>query len=500
MKKKQGIALLLCLLLALSPLTAAAQTESTQTEAVPEETEPEVSAPTEAVPTEPLPEEMDPALWDTSVSMGCRSINAQVPLYTLPEDMYSSSVMLYEVNTETMLYSQNPDTPMDPTSLVKIVNLLLAVEYGGEEELVTVTSSALAAVPKNAITVNLQAGEQLLLKDLLHCMITGSGNDAAAVIAEHVAGSQDMFVAKMNQRIREIGCQNTRFVDATGLDSNQLTTARDMCRILIEAMENPKFMEYFGTTKYTVPATEMSAERKLETTNYMMLRKYTFYNTHVTGGRTGITSDNLRALATTAEGNGMKYVAVVLGAKTSVGENTGTVFQYGNYEDTRRLYEQAFENMHVVRVLSPEQILDQYPVRNGDNHVAVGSDRAITITVPKDTTLDDFTIKFMEDAVLAAPISLGQRLATVQLWLGSACVAQLELVARNPVEQAYKKVVDTWAEVEKGPDFLMMAIVLLVVAVIFSLSALVLFAVRKTQALWTRRNSKRRRRDRRRSK
>ena len=138
---------------------------------------------------------------DASITHGCRSLNAKYPLHSGNSVIsYSVAEVLYEVNSGTMLYMSNPDVTMYPSSLVKVMTALLAVEKGDLDEMVTVTSTALAAVPKSAMKVKLKEGEQMSLRDLLYCMIVGSGNDAATVIAEHIGGSQQAFVDMMNEK------------------------------------------------------------------------------------------------------------------------------------------------------------------------------------------------------------------------------------------------------------------------------------------------------------
>lgn len=491
MKKNSITCLILCLILLFNAFVpAVAATEAASTDPATSTQEPN--------PTDTIPEATAPVLPDTAIINGCHTIEAQVPLYAV-EGLSAESLMLYEVNTQTMLYAVSPDMVCAPASLVKIMTLLLAVEYGGLDEIVSVTVSALAGLPDTAMSADLKAGEKMSLENLLYCMMVGSANDAASVVAEYIAGSQSMFVAKMNRRAKEIGCTNTKFTDAHGLDGKQYTTARDICRILEEAMKNEAFMKIFGTTKYTVPATEVSEERKLATNNYMMVTKYTFYDSHVTGGRTGVNEKNGRCLATTAEGNGMKFVAVVLGSTPVYREFDGSVERYGNYEDTKYLYEKVFTNMRITSVLSENQVLEQYPVANGDNFVAVGADTSVRLVLPTDVALSEFSIRFMDSPTIEAPIAFGQKISSVQLWWENCCVAELDMVARNAVPIASTKLVDTWTPEYNGPDLLMMAIVILVIAAVFILAAGALYVVRWTQIFIMRIQSKRRRRDRRRS-
>lgn len=483
MKKTSLICLILSFLLAFG-LPASA------TESLPEETQP-----VETVP-------VLPAAGDASVAHGCRTLEAQIPLYSREDERLSAgSAMLYEVGSGTMVYADDPDEMRSPSSLVKIMTLLLAVERGNLDNTVSVTMSALSGVPSSALTVKLQPGERMSLRQLLHCMMVGSGNDAAAVAAEYISGSQAMFVAEMNRRAAELGCTSTNFTNAHGLhDDDQYTTARDMCRILAAAMENEAFMEFFGATSFTVPATNMSPERKFTTNNNLMLTSSNLYVSQVTGGRTGVTNRDGRCLASMAEGGGMKYVAVVLDSRMELDENSGQITRYGNFEDTRLLYSLAFEKMKVTQVLSESQVLAQYPVRGGRNHVAVGTNGSVTVALPADVEISSFEMRYsISPDELTAPIALNQKLSDIQLWLGDTCVAQADMVARNSVPVAQNILVDTWTAQSNGPDLFMMVVVILVIAAVLVLTAGTLAAVRRVQASMMRGQRRRRRRDRRRS-
>ena len=187
---------------------------------------------------------------DDSVNMGSHTIDSQLPVLG-SEQLISNarSVLLYETGTDTLMYSWNADERLPPASLVKILTALIAIERGDLTSQVVVREDVLNSVSKNAVKTGLLAGEILTLEDLLYCMMVNSGNDAAAVIADHVAGSQEAFVAIMNEYAQELGCTSTNFTDVHGIDDvNQYSTARDLGRILAAAVKNEVFAE-FGATE-----------------------------------------------------------------------------------------------------------------------------------------------------------------------------------------------------------------------------------------------------------
>lgn len=144
-------------------------------------------------------------------------------------------------------------------------------------------------------TSNIQAGEEMTLRDLMYCAMLGSANEACNIIAVHISGSLDAFVSLMNERAAELGCTGTHFNNTHGLpDSDHYTTARDFTMITCEAMAHDLFVEISGTVSYTVPATNMSGERRLSNTNGLINPESStypgYYYEYARAGKTGHTT------------------------------------------------------------------------------------------------------------------------------------------------------------------------------------------------------------------
>lgn len=431
MKKIKVLSLFLCLvlLLQLSAVYVCA-----------DETQPSTEETTEATEeTYSLEDIHVPAGEDASVVSGCRTLDGKMPLWGTSQLMPTSgAIMFYEVNSDTVVYSWNPDEPMEPASLVKIMTCLLAVENADIKDKITVTSSALSSIDKIYHTLGLQPGEEVTLEQMLYCMMVGSANDASVVIAEHVGGSIIQFVAMMNKRAKDIGCTSTNFVDPTGLSgSAQQTTARDMAKIVNEAIKNELFCEFFSATLYKLPATNMSEAREVNTTNYLMTPgMIAFYDERVTGGRTGITNDRKRCLASTAVSGGLEMITIILGAVPTYNEAGTRTTRFGNYEDTRDLIKMAFKDHHIVQIFREDQILNQYAVSNGTSQLSVGPSNSVITLLPSDVTMDDLTVRYvMGNRSVSAPVKEGDEIDTVQLWYKNVCIAQSPLTAKNSVAE-----------------------------------------------------------------
>lgn len=472
-----------------------------------EETTAETTGETTVPETFPVVEPPTILTGDASVSNGCHTLDAKFPLGAKEQllDTAKSSI-LYELNSGTLLYAWKPDEPVYPASLVKIMTALLVVENGDLSRTVTVTESALSAVPYDAVSVSMKAGETFTMQDLLYCMMVASANDACAVAAEAIAGSQDAFVTMMNSRAKEIGCTGTNFVNAHGLhDEKQYTTARDMGKILEKALEYDQFRKAFGAASYTVPATSLSEKRELGSTNYFISDKYgvvKFYDKRVTGGKSGSISNSDRSMATTAESGGLNLMSVVMSA-VGVAEPDGYSLSYlGNFEETTELLEYGFDNFEVDQILHEGKSVAQYPVVGGENHVVGRPVSTVSSALPVGTTEQRLVWKYYRDeGDLSAPIEAGTPIGMVQVWYGTMCLAQSDMVAMNGSKVAQNTLVQPEQRSTSKSDF-NGGIVLTVLGVAFAVIigiVLVLVMIHLVRTWIIRARRRRRRKNRRRS-
>ncbi|MBQ1208748.1 MAG: D-alanyl-D-alanine carboxypeptidase, partial [Lachnospiraceae bacterium] len=210
---------------------------------------------------------------DITVITGCKTIDGMIPLGGNDRMLETAqAAFIYERNTDTILYSYNPDLRLAPGSLMKILTALIAIEQCSLDEEITVNTNSISRLPVGSMTAKLKNGEVITMRDALHLLMLQSANDAALVIAEHVAGSEAAFVKLMNDRVAQMGCTNTVLINCHGLDNAaQYTTARDMVRIIDEAIRNETFKELFGTVSYTMPPTNrVEKERDVVSGNHLI--------------------------------------------------------------------------------------------------------------------------------------------------------------------------------------------------------------------------------------
>lgn len=499
MKKIRCLTLVLCLLmlLQLAALPAAAATEDPN----------ETTEPTSQTEPPKIPDGADLNNPNNTVMYGCHSLDARYPIKgSDPVMSYTDSAVLYEVTSDTLVYTYNADEKLNPSSLVKIMTALMAMEQTEMDDTVVCRADAINSVPEGALIMYLSEGEVLTIEQLLYCMLVGSYNDAAAVIADYISGSQENFVDLMNRRAAELGCRDTVFKNATGMHhEDQVTTARDVARILAEATKYPKFMEIFGSPRYTLAETNMFGERYFITTNHMLTdESYMYYkDSRVTGGRTGTMNSGDYCLAVTASIGGGTYVAVTIGTDEYFSLETDQPLSHGSFVDTARVLDVASDSV-LINVVDPEQIVDQLGVQGGDHHVVIGSRDTVSCVLPADYNWNMITLRTEPiQSTLSAPLKAGTKVANAQFWYGSICIGETELYSLIDVPVSASVLAQPDPVEPGGFDAGALSTALMVLGIIFAVILILfggLFLVRTLRIAMHNARSKKRRQERRRSK
>ena len=430
---------------------------------------------------------------DYSVSNGCHSLDGVNPLLGSGDFTNTQSAILYEANTDTLLFSCNPDLRMSPSSLTKLVTAIVAIEQADITEPVVADALTLSTIPWDAVSAGIQEGEEMSLLNLLYCMLVGSGNDAAAVIAVHIDGTMEKFAQRMNTFVASIGCTNSNFTNPHGLhDDDQYTTARDVAKILAYATKNETFTELISAKDYTVPATNKKSERYLVTNNYLISRSTMslYYDSRVTGGRTGAANDGTRCLAATAQKGSMSLISVVLGCKNIYGPG-GSISTFGGFPETSALLDMGFQGLRSVQVIYPGQVLKQYPLANADSNLFIGVQNSSKTVLPSGIDNDDLRYVFQETGTMAAPIEQGAPFGIVNVYYGSNCIASAPLFALNKVNIIEDDVITD--REQNSNDGLTAGVVLAVVAAVFIIVLIFLRYSKKFRKIIGKKQRRRRR-------
>lgn len=335
-----------------------------------------------------------------------------------PEIKNAASAYLYNIENSQAIYTYNPEEKVYPTSTVKIMTGIVALEALGDrlDEKVTITSEMLSEVSGN--NVKLTVGEQVTVKDLLGAMLVYGANDAAYALAYTVAGSSRDFVQMMNEKASEIGASDTHYENPTGIhDKNMTTTAKDTCAIALYAYKSvPSFMDFAGALKWTMEATNTRQSYTVYNRNCLLSLYYedSYYYDKARGMNAGSTYEAGYCVVTTAsseiDGNTLTYLAVVMDAQAE----EDTIYSYVN---AKNLLDWAFEAYVYVDVLSPEQTICEIPVTlaNGVDYVTLVSKDSLRIYLPADTDIDkEISLTWSTDSEeLQAPIEKGESVGWV---------------------------------------------------------------------------------------
>ena len=262
-------------------------------------------------------------------------------------ELNSKSACLMEASTGRILYEINADERLEPASVTKIMSLLLVFEAmdEGKFDLDTPVTGSEHACSMGGSQIWLEPGETMSVNEMLKAVVVASANDCTVALGELVAGSEEGFVALMNERASQLGMENTHFVNCTGLPAeNHYTTARDIAIMTRELHKHKKVYDYTKIWMDTLRGGEFG----ISNTNKLIR----FYN-GATGMKTGYTSSALYCMSATAERNGMNLIAAVMKAETSD----------KRFADAKKLLEYGFANYSIYK---PEAIeLGSIKVKGG---------------------------------------------------------------------------------------------------------------------------------------
>ena len=327
------------------------------------------------------------------------------------------AAVLMEKETGTILYEQNSHDKLEPASVTKIMTLLLvmeAVDSGRISLDQTVTISA-HAVSMGGSQIWLKEGEQMTVHDLLKAVAVVSANDGAVALAELVAGSEEGFVALMNQRAAELGMADTTFVNCTGLPAaGHLTSAHD-----IALMSRELILNHPSIREYTTIWMDSLRDGAFQLTNTNKLIR--FYD-GATGLKTGSTDSALYCLSATAERGGMELIAVVLKSPTS----------QERFDTARSLLDYGFANYTLMDVY-PDQALPPIDVLLGEEDCVQPVLSASSRILVDKSQVNSVTSQINLCENVEAPVEAGQKLGEMVVMADGQVLQTIPIVAEKAV-------------------------------------------------------------------
>ena len=332
-------------------------------------------------------------------------------------EVAAPSALLMEKETGTVLFAKNEHAKLEPASVTKVMTILLTMEAidAGQLTYDTMVTASAHACSMGGSQIWLKENEQMTVSDMLKAVCVASANDCAVALAEQIAGSEDAFVERMNQRAKELGMNDTTFKNATGLPAQgHVTSAYDialMSRELI--LQHPDIRQY--TTIWMDSLRDGASE--LVNTNKLIR----FFD-GATGLKTGSTDSALYCLSGTAERDGMELIAVIMKDATSA----------QRFEDAKTLLSYGFSTYSLEHV-TPQEALPPVTVRLGTQATVqpvLEEGSALLLEKSKAGTLEQ-SVSLAE--AVEAPVAKGTPLGTLTITSGEETVAELALVAGEEI-------------------------------------------------------------------
>ena len=332
-------------------------------------------------------------------------------------DISAPSAILIEASSGKILYEKNSDEKRHPASVTKVMTLLLVFEAidSGKINMTDEVSVSENAASMGGSQIFLEVGEIMSVEDMIKSVTVCSANDAAVALAEHIAGSEEEFVALMNKRAEELGMKNTHFENTNGLDDTtdtHLTSARDIAIMSRELLKHEKIFDYTTIWQDTV------REGRFTLTNTNKLIR--FYK-GANGLKTGFTSKSGYCISASAKRDGMQLIAVIMGAESSDSRNVSA----------KKLFDYGFANYAYIEY--PASECENIKIVGGVNESARTGYNSFCDVIPKG---DAASLKkeFFLDPEVKAPAEMGKVVGKVVYKTGDKVICERDIYLLEKAE------------------------------------------------------------------
>ena len=337
-------------------------------------------------------------------------------------DITSKSACLVDFDSGDVLYEKDATTHLPVASMVKMMTILLTLE---EYEKGNLSDETMISTTENASSMG---GSQVFIdpyveytaKDMLKSVIMASANDASVALAEHISGSEENFVVKMNERAKELGMNDTNYVNCTGLPApEQYSCAKDSACVLKEVAKFDKYHEF--STIWMDELVHPSG-RKTELVNTNRLVRY--YE-GCDGGKTGSTNEAGCCLTATAKRNNMRLISVVIGAKNS----------QTRFNECSKLFNYGFANFESRKILDCQKAIEILPVGKGKiNEVEIFSAEDFAVTTRKGQE-SDIEVTYSLPEKVSAPIKSGQVIGKAILSKDGNLIKEIDVIVKTDIDK-----------------------------------------------------------------
>lgn len=336
----------------------------------------------------------------------------------------SESAILIERDTGNILFDKNSNEKLPPASMTKIMTMLLIMEAieKGELSLNEQVRVSETAASMGGSQIFLEAGEEMTVDDLMKGIAIASANDASVALAERIAGSEQVFVKMMNNKVEELGLKSTNFQNSTGLPAkDHYSTAHDM------ALMAKELLKHEDITKYTSIYEDYLRKGSKNEFWLVNTNKLVRFYDGVDGLKTGYTSEAKYCLTATAEKAGMRTIAVVMGAENTKARNS----------DVTQLLDYAYTKFETKPLYDKNQSVTSFEWLKADKQkVDVVTSDSVSVLYPKGTDTSQFDTKITINQDITLPLEKGTMVGKLQVVEGEDIISETDLIVLEDINHA----------------------------------------------------------------
>lgn len=343
-------------------------------------------------------------------------------------NLNSRAAILIDANTGAVIYEKNAHEKHYPASITKVLTGYIACSEGNLDDTLTVSQNAIDGMGIGGSSIGLVPGEQVNFRDGMYGVMLESANEVCMAIAEHMSGSVDAFVSKMNEVAKSLGCKESNFANPHGFhNENHYTTCYDMALITKKAVTNEDFNQIWGTISHQIPATNLNVARYLNHKDKMVKPTSEYYYPDLLGGKTGFTDEAGNTLVSYAERNGASLISVVMQADGY--DNT--------YKDSTALLDYGFsvynERQTIFRAADYSALANVVQTYKDKTYllgtVKISGARDVDMALPKFMDTSSITVKPNFDQNLTAPIEINNIVGKIDIYYNDILLDSVDAVA-----------------------------------------------------------------------
>ena len=340
-------------------------------------------------------------------------------------DMKGKSALLMDANTGEIIYELNKDEGLPPASIAKVMTMLLgleAIEAGkislADEVLISEYASSMGGTQ-----VYLETGEIQPVEELFKAIAIRSANDAAVALGEYVAGSEELFVNMMNKRAKELGMNNTKFKNASGLPNKEHhVSAYDVALMSRELLKHDVVRDWLTTYIYDMKVGKKKDQIQTMVNTNKLIKQYQ----NITGVKTGSTNEAGHCLSASAKRGNLELIAVVMGANTSK----------ERFDEAKKMLDYGFANYDSFIVGKKDDVIGYVTIEKGkvlNVDAVLENDSYVLLPKGQDSNIDK---KIVLPEGAKAPLAKGEEIGNMIITLNGKEIHRIKLVAKDSVDRA----------------------------------------------------------------